>query len=141
MRSRRFGKRKAVSPILATIVLIAITLIAAVATASFVFGLFGTLSSGADVQLTVTSCKGLTGSCLLALSNTGGSPATADSCAIYGSPGGVTGTLLVAAGTSGVAVTCTITALPSGGFSLGTAMTGAIKMSNGITIPFSGVWS
>ena len=48
--------RKAISPVLATVILIAITLIAAVAIAGFVFGLFGTFTSTAQVQASVTQC-------------------------------------------------------------------------------------
>lgn len=140
MNTKKSSKRKAISPILATVILIAITLVAAVAMAGFVFGLFGTLSSGANVQVSVTSCTGSSGICVLALSNTGSAPATANSCTIYGASAGVTGTTSVGAGKSGVAVTCTITTLPSGGFAAGTMMTGTVAMSNGIAIPFTGIW-
>ena len=44
-------KRKAISPVLATVILIAITLIAAIAVAGFVFGLFGSFTSSATVQV------------------------------------------------------------------------------------------
>ncbi|MDG6903021.1 MAG: type IV pilin N-terminal domain-containing protein [Nitrososphaerota archaeon] len=65
-------KRKAISPVLATVILIAITLIAAVAIAGFVFGLFGTFSSSANVQAAVTSAShtGATG-VVLSLTNIG----------------------------------------------------------------------
>jgi archaeal type IV pilus assembly protein PilA len=46
----RKQKRKAISPVLATVILIAITLIAAVAIAGFVFGLFGSFTSSATIQ-------------------------------------------------------------------------------------------
>jgi len=42
--------RKAISPVLATVILIAITLIAAIAIAGFVFGLFGSFTSTAQVS-------------------------------------------------------------------------------------------
>ncbi len=44
--------RKAISPVLATVILIAITLIAAIAIAGFVFGLFGSFTSNAQVSVT-----------------------------------------------------------------------------------------
>ena len=44
--------RKATSPVLATVILIAITLIAAIAISGFVVGLFGTLTSTAQVTCT-----------------------------------------------------------------------------------------
>ena len=44
-------KRPGITPVLATIILIAITLIAGVAIAGFVFGLFGTLSNSPNVTV------------------------------------------------------------------------------------------
>jgi len=49
------NKRKAISPVLATVILIAITLIAAIAIAGFVFGLFGSFTSTAQVSVTSSS--------------------------------------------------------------------------------------
>jgi len=48
-------KRKAISPVLATVILIAITLIAAVAIATFVFGIFGTSASPAQMSIQSSS--------------------------------------------------------------------------------------
>ena len=50
-------KRKAISPVLATVILIAITLIAAIAIAGFVFGLFGSFTSTAQVSVSVTALQ------------------------------------------------------------------------------------
>ena len=50
MRIPAHRRRKAISPILATVILIAITLIAAIAIAGFVFGLFGSFTSSARVS-------------------------------------------------------------------------------------------
>jgi FlaG/FlaF family flagellin (archaellin) len=64
--------------VLATVLLIAVTLIAVVAIAGFVFGLFGSFTSIARVQASVTSCR-LNGAapfheyCLIILTNTGNS--------------------------------------------------------------------
>jgi len=49
------SKRKAISPVLATVILIAITLIAAVAIATFVFGIFGTSASPATLSISSAS--------------------------------------------------------------------------------------
>jgi len=49
------SKRKAISPVLATVILIAITLIAAVAIATFVFGIFGTSASPATLSIPSSS--------------------------------------------------------------------------------------
>jgi len=57
------SKRKAISPILATVILIAITLIAAVAIATFVFGIFGSSASPATYSIVTSSvqCVGVGG--------------------------------------------------------------------------------
>lgn len=136
MNTKKFGKKKAISPILATVILIAITLVAAVAIAGFVFGLFGTLSGGANIQVTGTVCSLGVGSCILTMTNTGSAPATANTCAIYGTAGTPPGTAVVA-GSSGTAVSCVVVTTT---FTVGEAVSGTVTMSNGITIPFSGVW-
>src|SRR5271157_3800001 len=77
-------KRKAISPVLATVILIAITLIAAVAIATFVFGIFGTSASPATMSISSSSIScaaaggtldGVTAvpanSCVMKVSNTG----------------------------------------------------------------------
>ena len=51
IRNGKYG-RKAISPIIATVLIIAVTLIAAVAIGGFVFGIFGSASSSAQVQVT-----------------------------------------------------------------------------------------
>jgi len=105
------SKRKAISPVLATVILIAITLIAAIAIAGFVFGLFGTFTSTARVQASVTSCAhdGATGEdCVVVLTNSGNAnTATAGACTLtFGGAsysGHVADTLAHAiAGTNGV---------------------------------------
>jgi len=86
-------RRKAISPVLATVILIAITLIAAIAVAGFVFGLFGTFTKGANVSSQVVSCVhnggpgGLVGECDIGLTNVGGSSASVSGCSIYGAAG------------------------------------------------------
>jgi flagellin-like protein len=66
-------KRKAISPVLATVILIAITLIAAVAIATFVFGIFGTSASPATMTIVSSSvaCSSTTHQCTLKVANTG----------------------------------------------------------------------
>jgi flagellin-like protein len=48
----KFSQRRAISPIIATVLIIAVTLIAAVAIGGFVFGIFGSASSSGEVQVT-----------------------------------------------------------------------------------------
>ncbi len=50
-----YGTRRAISPIIATVLIIAVTLIAAVAIGGFVFGIFGTASQSAQVAVTGSS--------------------------------------------------------------------------------------
>jgi flagellin-like protein len=145
--------RKAISPVLATVILIAITLIAAVAIAGFVFGLFGTFTSTARVQANVTSCvasgSGATAqeTCNLLLTNTGNANAVATtSCSLTFAGKTVIGV------TSGAAVT----SIPSGGnaaaictgaqgagnsAAVGSQVTGSIILTNGGNALFSAVGS
>ncbi|MDE1854204.1 MAG: type IV pilin N-terminal domain-containing protein [Thaumarchaeota archaeon] len=46
----KYGQRKAISPIIATVLIIAVTLIAAVAIGGFVFGLFGSSTNTAQIS-------------------------------------------------------------------------------------------
>jgi flagellin-like protein len=62
--------RKAISPVIATVILIAITLIAAIAIAGFVFGLFSTNTNQANLSILGTvSCS--SGVCTLTVQNSG----------------------------------------------------------------------
>ena len=51
IRNGKYG-RKAISPIIATVLIIAVTLIAAVAIGGFVFGIFGSASNTAQIEVT-----------------------------------------------------------------------------------------
>ena len=62
-------KRRGISPVLATVILIAITLVAGVAIAGFAFGLFNNLQNTANLQVTSSVCD--TAGCTLTLSNSG----------------------------------------------------------------------
>jgi flagellin-like protein len=53
----RRHQRKAISPIVATVLIVAATLIAFAATAGYVFGIFGTGSSAANVQVVSASLR------------------------------------------------------------------------------------
>src|SRR5437879_2928688 len=76
-------KRKAISPVLATVILIAITLIAAIAIAGFVFGLFGSFTSSAQVQASVVTCTYTTYEfCTLQMSNSGSANAATSGCSL-----------------------------------------------------------
>ncbi len=97
--------RKAISPVIATVILIAITLIAAIAIAGFVFGLFGSFTSNAQVTATASCYESATTPyCTVSLSNTG----TANTNAL-------SGTITYSGTTTGLnATTWTTTAVKAG---------------------------
>jgi flagellin-like protein len=55
IRNGKYAQRKAISPIIATVLIIAVTLIAAVAIGGFVFGIFGSSSATANVSVTASN--------------------------------------------------------------------------------------
>ena len=131
--------RKAISPVLATVILIAITLIAAIAIAGFVFGLFGTFTSTAQVQASVTSCTYTAPNevCSLVLTNSGNAAtSTTGSCSL--TYGGTTYTGTTATGAVGVGTTaasCTVGGSHDPG--AGVQVTGTVILANGGNALFS----
>jgi len=134
--------RKAISPVLATVILIAITLIAAIAIAGFVFGLFGSFTSSAQVAAHVTDCNNTNGTCTLILTNTGTSNVVVNACSINNAGAAEAGTLgavkAAPAGASTGNVHCTIATHTA---TTGSEAVGSLAMSNGATVPFTGVWN
>jgi len=144
--------RKAISPVLATVILIAITLIAAIAIAGFVFGLFGSFTSSAQVSAQVTSCTHAAGAapyamiCTVTLTNTGTSNTRVTACSINVNGAAQAGTMSgagpnVNAGTTLAGYICTTTGTFAAEPSVGSQAVGSLAMSNGASVPFSGVWS
>ena|ERR1017187_5094923 len=136
-------KKKAISPVLATVILIAITLIAAIAVAGFVFGLFGSFTSSARVSASVTSCThgtALLSVCNITLSNTGTSNATVNGCQFGGALAGVSAALPLSPVTAGgtLAITCTGTGAAT---VAGQSAVGSVSLSNGASVPFTGTFS
>jgi flagellin-like protein len=145
-------KRKAISPVLATVILIAITLIAAIAIAGFVFGLFGSFTSSAQVQASVTTCTYAVPtyeSCTLQVLNSGSANTATAGCSL--TLGGVTytGTTGAVANHVQAAITATAggsttifcnlaAATPAVAPPLGSRITGSLQMTNGASVPFSG---
>jgi flagellin-like protein len=64
-------QRPGISPVLATVVLVAITLVATTAIAGFIFGLMGTFTSTARVAAGTATCSGTPEVCTVSLQNTG----------------------------------------------------------------------
>jgi flagellin-like protein len=149
--------RKAISPVLATVILIAITLIAAIAIAGFVFGLFGSFTSTAQVSATpfaitaaaantayaAPTCHAVAGATApyLQLSNSGTASATANYFTM--TFGGHTYTLTPAAGcavTAGSTEAMQITGVGAAGATVGEQYVGSVAMSNGGAIAFTGTF-
>jgi len=143
------GKRKAISPVLATVILIAITLIAAIAIAGFVFGLFGSFTATAQISASAVSCNNTTGECQILLTNTGNAAAKPNACSFSGNVAGVgamgttkgpppTVAPLSIAGGSSETIYCQDVGLAGAGS--GIAVSGQVSLSNGGSILFSGTW-
>jgi flagellin-like protein len=143
-------KRKAISPVLATVVLIAMTLTSAIAVSGFVFGLFGSFTSTAQVQAQYTSCVGAGKVCTLTMYNSGSSNVnifTGPGCASvsYG------GTSVLAASCTGAgnlvkvgaggSLVVTVTMPANFNQASGNQVTGSIHLSNGAEALFSGTFA
>ncbi|MDG6921424.1 MAG: type IV pilin [Nitrososphaerota archaeon] len=153
MQITNVKRRKAISPVIATVILIAITLIAAIAIAGFVFGLFGSFTSVARLAVAGTSISAsspATGT--ITVQNTGTANAAITSVTLV--YGGVTyiasipttdqAALTVTAGSSfslslsatGITFSPTLVAASSG-----QAFSGSLGASNGGSISFTGTFS
>ncbi|MGD1055195.1 MAG: archaellin/type IV pilin N-terminal domain-containing protein [Nitrososphaerales archaeon] len=138
--------RKAISPVLATVILIAITLIAAIAVAGFVFGLFGSFTSSAQISAVAVTCtRAANAHCVVNLQNTGSSNATPTACSIQIAGVATAGTnvpayVAVTAGAGVIGETCQMPAATVGG-AIGSTAQGSFTLSNGASVTFTGLWS
>jgi len=140
MRTLRKAK-KGISPVIATIILIAITIVIAIAVAAWVFGLFKSYTGGPAVTINAaqSSCKGGSpGSCSLVVSNQGGNSVSivgatvngqtaivaAASCASASASAIVT----VSAGAVATAYVCGVT------FTAGQTLTITLQLNTGSTV-------
>jgi flagellin-like protein len=157
--------RKAISPIIATVLIIAVTLIAAVAIGGFVFGIFGTASQSAQISVTGTSIAAVsfgtgtagTITCVttapatpyITLANTGTASAQLTGVVItwagsnnqYSLTAATTCTVGAAGAASGTTyaefvATPKVTSLPV----VGQAYSGSATLSNGAQVLFTGTW-
>ncbi|MGD0396477.1 MAG: archaellin/type IV pilin N-terminal domain-containing protein [Nitrososphaerales archaeon] len=135
-------KRKAISPVLATVILIAITLIAAIAVAGFVFGLFGSFTSSPNLTATAVTCSISGKDCSVTIQNTGNAIAQLPgACSIGGLPG--TFTAVAVPGSSSAVVVCLWTTGPTIMPAMGTSASGSITENTGtgtILVSFAGTW-
>jgi flagellin-like protein len=146
MKITNAQKRKAISPVIATVILIAITLIAAIAIAGFVFGLFGSFTSTAQVLVSSVSCTaGASPVCTLTLSNSGTANTAVLASAFsltYGGAkyiGSCSGTVVITAGAA-TAVACSVSPSPAVTAVSGEQFTGSLGLSNGGVVSFSGTF-
>jgi hypothetical protein len=110
----------------------------------YVYGLFGSFTSTAEVSSSVVTCSPLVPAyCIVDLVNTGSASTSVTGCSLTVGGNSVAGTVsptnpVVPAGGS-VEVTCTLPSGESGGPS-GSIVTGMIELSNGASVPFAGTW-
>jgi hypothetical protein len=140
MMFHKRAKRRATSPLIAEVALMAVTLVAGLAITGFVFGLVGNFMSNAMVSVTATSCNGKAGvlTCSFTASNTGStSTAVTDVAATYGSNylNGTAATMLVPAGQT---VTFTGSWTIPTPLRAGSMITGVVALANGGIAPWAG---
>ncbi|MEM3671163.1 MAG: type IV pilin N-terminal domain-containing protein [Thermoprotei archaeon] len=164
------SKRKAISPVIATVILIAITLIASIAIAGFVFGLFGSFTSTAQISVIATSIAASSND--ISVISTTATPVDAAIC--YGSTSQPTGAYIELSNSGTASASVTAVSITFGGqtysmssstttsttcsvqpgkvlyvslalqvYSLpgsGNQFVGSVTMSNGAQVPFSGAF-
>jgi len=134
------GKREGISPVLATVILISITLIAATAISGFVFGLFGTFTSTAVVSASgSSSCTGTPESCTLFLTNTGtSSVALTGTCRLNFGGSSYLGTASLVSGNLNAGNSATVSCVSSASHATsGSQITGSVAIGNGAQILFA----
>jgi flagellin-like protein len=135
------GKRNGITPVLATVILIAITLVAAVGIGGFVFGLFGTFTSTAKVSAGTVTCSGTPEVCTVALQNIGsGNTAITGVCTLNFGGGRYLGTAAMVSGSLNAGSSGTVTCTgPAGQHALsGTQITGYMTLGDGAEVLFDG---
>jgi len=130
--TKRAKSKRAISPVIATIILVAITIVIAVAVAGWVFGLFGNYSktaNGVTVVSGLSTCSSNT--CNIVLSNQGANAVSVVGASVNGpsvsSPTAST-TFVPAGGTVTVAISVAGTFQPGGTYNI------QIALSNGGTV-------
>ena len=141
MQITNVRRRRAISPVIATVILIAITLIAAIAIAGFVFGLFGSFTSTAQISATSAVITGSTLVGTITFQNTGAANGAVNTISLTygGKTCTVSATLpvtITAGSTVPIAITAGTCAIAVGG----QQFTGAAALSNGGQASFAGVF-
>ncbi len=160
----RRGGRTALSALMATVILVAITLVAGVALYEYLISgqapstqsaaraaasvvnsaggnPQGSFYATAQVSASGVSCSNGSGVCTIQLTNTGSANTQANGCIFSGNGGGagnLSPNLAELTAGSSTEVTCTG---PSGhGNGSGTQVTGSILLSNGASVAWTGTW-
>ncbi len=158
-----YGQRRAISPIIATVLIIAVTLIASVAIGGFVFGIFAQGQNSARVAVTGTAlmasnflsggttktftCATTSAGSYLTLTNTGTGSASVAAISFTWAGGNTayTGPTGCNVGASGSATATTYLLFPgtstiSPGAISGQSYTGTVTLSNGAQLLLTGTW-
>jgi len=145
VRVREGHRRKGVSPVIAEVLLIVVSLIAGVALGGFAFAIMGAYNHPAEVVAQVMSCAPSSGpseTCMINLTNLGSSTVGTTSCSVIVNGSNLIGTLtskgIVPAGGTLTSVSCT--AYGASGAE-GSAIVGSILLSNGASVLFAGTSS
>jgi flagellin-like protein len=162
-QNSRDGRGRAISPIIATVLIVAVTLIASLAVSGFVFGVFGESENTAQVAITgnallaanflsggatkTFTCATNPAGSYLTLTNTGSSGASVTGITITWAGGQtaytVSGTCRIGASGSATATTYVIfpatTQITSSAVTL-QAYTGTVALSNGAQLLLTGTW-
>jgi flagellin-like protein len=134
-------KSKAITPVLATVILIAVTLVSALAAAGYMFGLLGTFANSAVVSAGAASCSGTPEVCTLFLHNIGSASTTiTGTCSLKFGGASYQGSSAVVSGNlnSGNVASITCTAPGGAHANSGSQITGSITLSNGAQVLYSG---
>jgi flagellin-like protein len=145
MGPRPLGRRRrAVSLVVATLVLILVTLIAAAAVAGFVFGLMVTFTDIALVSAGTPLCSGTPEVCVVSLQNSGvGDAAITGTCTLRIGGNSSSGTASIQSGdlNAGSSAVVDCAALDSAHAQTGSAVTGWVGLQNGEDVLFYGTAS
>jgi len=142
MRLRpRTTARKAISPVLATVILVAITLVATTAIAGFFFGLMGTFTSTAQVAAGTVSCSGTPEVCMISLQNTGtANVAITGVCNVQFGGTNYLSTAVIQSGSLNAGQTAMVKCTTPGSPHAipGTLIVGSVSLGNGAYVDYAG---
>ncbi len=140
-------RRKAISPIVATVLIIAATLIAFAAVLGYIFGIFGSAAAKANVQISSQTSVAhalAPGSASVVLINTGTASTTVTSATL--SAGGSTCTVTLptttlTAGSTTTLVSTAISCTPTVTVNSGQTFTLSVVLADGSPATYQGVFS